>query len=343
MRTNCVFALLACLCLVSCQTDGPPATGSEASSFPELKGAYLGQPLPGADPELFAPGIVSTGLATRDVAMTPDGTELYFGVSIGARSAIMVTRQRDGVWTEPVVAPFSGRFNDLEPCIAPDGQRLFFLSSRPAPGEERQPGWTIQDIWVMDRVGDAWGEPEHLGAPVNTDAGEYFPSVTRDGTLYFTRDEEGGASAIYRARPEGDGFAIPERLGPEVNHGRNRFNAFVDPDERFLIVPSLGREDSLGGVDYYLVFRSADDRWSEPVNMGPRINQVSGREWSASLSPDGEFLFFMSSKTTQPDGPILEGLTVGEILDLAAEPGTGASAIWWVEADFIEDLRPEGF
>jgi Tol biopolymer transport system component len=272
--------------------------------------------------------------------MTPDGKELYFGVSIGARSAIMVTRQEEGVWTEPAVAPFSGHFNDLEPAIAPDGSRFYFLSSRPAPGEDPQPGWTIQDIWVMDREGSGWGEPRNLGAPVNTESGEFFPSLTRDGTLYFTRTEEGGSSAIYRARAQGDGFAEPERLGPEVNHGRDRFNAYVDPDERFLIVPSIGREDNLGGVDYYVVFRSEDDRFSEPVNMGPAVNQPSGREWSASLSPDGKYLFFMSSKTTRADGPELSGLTLDEILALSAEPGNGASGIWWVDASFIEALRP---
>ena len=66
-------------------------------------------------------------------------------------------------------------------------------------------------------------------------------------------------------------------LGPEVNCGSNRFNVFVAADESFAIVPALGREDGLGGVDYYVVFRSEDDTWSEPVNMGGR-DQPSG--WS---------------------------------------------------------------
>jgi hypothetical protein len=36
-------------------------------------GAYLGQRLPGSGPELFAPGIVNTGLPTRDITIAPDG------------------------------------------------------------------------------------------------------------------------------------------------------------------------------------------------------------------------------------------------------------------------------
>jgi hypothetical protein len=313
----------------------------QSAVFPHLEGPYLGQPVPGDRPEMFAPGIVSTGLPTRDVAMMPDGSELYFAVSVGAQTVIMETRQREGVWTEPVVAPFSGVHFDIEPCISHDGRRFFFLSNRPAEGQEPQPGWANQDIWVMDRVGDEWSDPVNLGPPVNTEAGEFFPSLTRDGTLYFTREGEDGVSAIYRARPDGDGFAEPERLGPEVNHGRNRFNAYVDPDERYLIVPSMGREDGLGGVDYYVVFRSEDDRWSEPVNMGPVVNQAAGREWSAQLSPDGRFLFFMSSRDAGNDPGPLVGRTLADLLGIAAEPGNGASAIWWVDAAFIEELRPD--
>jgi len=69
------------------------------AAVPELRGPYLGQEPPGLEPRLFAPGIVSTGLATRDLAMTPDGDELYFSVTLGDRTMIMVAHQVNGVWT----------------------------------------------------------------------------------------------------------------------------------------------------------------------------------------------------------------------------------------------------
>ncbi len=133
---NCLRALACLLCLVgvACSPnccDDPESTA--ASTFPELRGPYLGQMPPRLEPEIFAPGIVSTGLATRDVAMTPDGNELYFAVTLGGRTMIMVTRQEDGVWTEPAVAPFSGRYLDIEPTISPMGSGSSFsrLGRRP--------------------------------------------------------------------------------------------------------------------------------------------------------------------------------------------------------------------
>ena len=67
----------------------------------------------------------------------------------------------------------------------------------------------------------------------------------------------------------GQRVSAPEKLPPQVNSGRSQFNAFVAPDESYLIVPIEGRSDSIGGCDYYVVFRNPDDRWSEPINLGP--------------------------------------------------------------------------
>ncbi len=312
-------------------------------------GDYLGQPVPGDEPEIFAPGLVTTGIYTRDVAMTPDGSELYFGVLLGPVSAIVEThRGRDGVWTEPEVAPFSSdsRFFNLEPAIAPDGSRFMFLSTRvegrePEEGEIRS--WSNQDIWVMDREGDHWGSPYNLGGPVNSEAPEFFPSLTRDGTLYFTRASEGEEeSYIYRSRLEGGRYQEPERLGPEVNSTPNQFNAFIAPNESYLILCTGGRDDSVGGTDYYVAFRSPDDRWSEPINLGDKVNTPGDGEFSPFVSRDGRFFFFMSTRLTARDR-IPDTLTWQYIRGYRMMPEIGNAGIYWMDASFIERLRPVGF
>ena len=276
----------------------PPSSESteDLRSFPVLMGEYIGQTPPGDTPELFAPGIVSTGIYTRDVAMTPDGSELYFGVLFGSIAAVVETHvDEDGSWTEPEVAPFSkdSRFFNLEPHITPDGSRFLFLSTRVEdPGPDDLRNWSNQNIWVMDRIDGGWGEPYDLGPPVNSEEAEFFPSVTHDGTLYFTRGINGGQeSYIYRSRFVDGQYQEPERLGPEVNSTPNQFNAFIAPDESFLIVSTGGREDTQGGTDYYVVFRTADDVWSDPVNMGPTVNTAANAEISPYVSPDGRVFF----------------------------------------------------
>jgi hypothetical protein len=310
------------------------------ASSAALAGPYLDQPLPGDEPVLFAPGIVSNGMNNRDMAITPDGREIYwsnnlreFGVSV-----IMVARQTGNGWSRPEVAPFSKdpAFIYLEPAISPDGKQFFYVASR--AGED------VNDIWVMDRTGDGWGEARRLGPPVNTPGKEYFPSITRDGTLYYTAEgSEPGTEAIYRARHIDGGYAEPELLPEQVNSGKSRFNAFVAPDESYLIVPVWGRDDSLGSVDYYIVFRNANDEWSEPVNLGPKINSKSGREYAPYVSPDGTYFFFMATRApADPDAPE-DGFSADYLADAYARPENGNSDTYWIDAAFLESLRPEGF
>jgi hypothetical protein len=315
---------------------------AQQDDFPALKGPYLGQKPPGMTPEIFAPGFINTGMHTRDVAMTPDGKELYFCVSVGnSWNTILVTREVDGRWTEPEVAPHMGDPHVLnyEPCISPDGKKFYFLSTRPDSDKDEKPG--DQDIWAMDRQGSGWGRPYNLGVPVNTDLGEFFPSVTRDGTLYFTRNEQDGrTSFIYRARWKDGRFQEPEKLPPQVNCGSSQFNAFIAPDESYIIVPVFGRKDSLGGTDYYLVFRNADDTWSEPVNMGNKINTAGGAEFSPYVSPDGKYFFFMSSRFL-PREKWPAALSYGDLRKAFSGLPNGSSAIYWVDAKIIEELRPK--
>jgi hypothetical protein len=304
-----------------------------------LEGPFLGQPLPGSEPVLFAPGVVSTGLNVRDVAMTPDGGEIYIGAYLGryAYTTVLVTRLVGTRWTELEVAPFATdpTIMNIEPHISPDGSRFFFLSNRPkAPAAGPD-----QDIWMMEREGSAWGAPVNLGAPVDTDAPEFYPSATRDGTLYFTRQDATG-SAIFRARRLGEGYAEPERLPAEVNSGQMQFNAFVAPDESYLIVSAAGREDSLGGSDYYVCYRSPDDRWSSPVHLPAPINSEAGEEFSPYVSPDGRVLFFMSTRTVTQTGAGPQRLTLRWMSEALGRPGHGNSSIWWVDAAILEQMRP---
>jgi hypothetical protein len=333
------------LLLFACASCSAPSVDDASKETVALVGPYLGQTPPGTEPELFAPGLVSTGMHTRDLAMSPGGDEIYFSIQAGPLVTILGSRLADGVWTEPEVADFSSdpTVGNIEPHISPDGNRFFFVSNRSADGspllKAERGRWERADIWMMERAGDGWGPPVLLGPPVSTDALEYFPSSTADGTLYFTReDPESGRNYIYRARPEGDGYSEPERLPAQVNSA-NQFNSFIAPDESYLILGVFGREDSVGGTDYYVVFRNEEDTWSEPVNLGPVVNQARGEEWSPYVSPDGKYFFFMSGRQPYPaDAP--GRLTRDWLLDFHQGPESGNPAIYWMDAGFIDELRP---
>jgi len=312
-----------------------PAYGCQA---PPAAGPYLGMKPPGSRAVLFAPGTASTGLNERDIAVTPFGQEIYWCVSTPNHgfATIVMTRQVKTGWTPPRVAAHMADPSVLhiEPAISPDGKRLFFTLVKP----DAAGGFGDSDIWVMERGKTGWEKPVRLDDAINTDGGEFFASPTRGGTLYFTREPKDGQNAgIYRSRLVDGKYAPAERLPVQVNGGQARFNAFVDRDERYLVVPMQGRRDSLGGIDYYIVFRNDDDTWTGPVNLGPEVNTPGSQEYSPYVSPGRKYFFFMSSRREQPQP---KRLTYKFFADAAARPRNGNADLWWIDAGFLEKLRP---
>jgi hypothetical protein len=213
---------------------------AKPSEFPDLQGPYLGQKPPGITPEIFAPGIISSGLYTRDMAISKAGDEIYFCIADGGWSMIFVARLLNNHWTEPAIASFSGKgFLDFEPHISPDGDHFFFLSNRPPPGLEARKGWAYQHIWMMTRTGKDWSEPQMVAAPVNTEESEFFPSVSNDNGLYFTRNKKNGVARIYKAKFANNRYLEPEMLPFAIPEKGLLFNAFVSPQEDYLITCAL--------------------------------------------------------------------------------------------------------
>lgn len=329
MKKNLIY-LIFFLIAIAC-------TNNNTEIFPVLTGDYLGQNLPKDSAVLFAPGIVSTGMADRDIVVYPDGSEIYFCKNIKnfKFSTIFYTKQLNGVWTKPKVLEFATnpKFKYIEPHISPDGSKFFFASNMDIEGID--PG--IMNIWISDRTENGWGEPYSIGAPITTNTDQYFPSVTKDGTLYYTSEDSTNEEFIFRSKLVNGIYQEPEKLPLQVNGGRARFNAQISPDESFIIVPTFGYPDTYGATDYYIVFRNENDTWSEPINMGNQVNSANGQEWSASISPDGKYLFFMSARVSEIE---IEGEINLEFYDkMHNSPQNGLSDIYWISTDFIEDLR----
>ena len=337
----CLFAILA---LGGC-ADSLLAQGRVPVA---PRGPYLGQKAPGLTPQLFAPGFVSTGIFERDVAMTPDGREFYFSAGFRTITTIMVTRLRDGAWTTPEVAPFATdpAYFYMEPCVSHDGRRIFFLTTRPRAGQAPKSGWGSNSIWAADRNGDGtWGEPYDLGPPINGPDLTYFPSITRDGTLYFSRAKVPGKdSAIYRSRLAGGRYQEPERLPDSVNGAGLIYNAFVASDESYLIAGVEGREDATPPkkANYYVFFRNPDGTWTAGTNMGPAVNDLANTQHSPYVSPDGRYFFFSSNAAAEPAAPSLKGLTHARLVELNSSPRNGNSDIYWMDARIVQELRRAG-
>lgn len=255
--------------------------------------------------ELVGPGTISTSLQETSVALTPDGNTLYFMRSDFSESddTILVSHRRDGRWSAPEVASFSGRWHDSEPTLSPDGQRLYFVSNRPprggaAPVTASMGGHSFAgtNLWYVARRADGlWSEPAHVDGALNDGAMIYNPSVAASGDIYFSahRPDSGAAYQIYVVHPRGEGYSVPERV--ELGDvARNRMDPAIDPRGRFLVY--AGNEgDALGRADLYIAFRQPDGRWSKPERLPGEVNSEA-LENAPSLGPHLGELYVASNR-----------------------------------------------
>ncbi len=294
-------------------------------------------PLPHAT--LFAPGIISTGDYESHATFTPDGHEIYFLKMAPnfSRWTIFVSRYKDGSWSPPEVAPFSGQYQDADPYITADGKHFYFISDRPVEaGGERQ---SHHDIWVMDKTESGWSVPRRLPAPINSDADSYYPVVLKSGTLYFgsERQDSKRLGDIYRAVPQKDGSYAVENLGAPVNTSAGEYEAFVTEDERVLLLAATRRPDSMGDYDLYVSRKQSNGKWSELVNLGPEINSPA-RELSPKLTPDGKYLIWMSCRVPAlPAKPPRR--TTAEVLEELHALGNGLGDIYQIDVSAVPALK----
>ncbi len=289
---------------------------------------------------LFEPGVISTGLNERDASFSPDGDEMYFTIWMSQRKGVIVrSTQQKGIWQTPEVVSFSGIFSDLEPSVSPDGEMLYFVSNRPLHEGEKTKDY---DIWAVKKTGAEWGEPWNLGSSINTGKNEFYPSVTKDGTIYFTAEYEnsiGGEDIFYSRRSANGQYEKPQNVGSQVNSNGPEYNAYVAPDESFLIFGSWGRKDGLGGGDLYISYRENSGNWTKAKNMGKKINSTA-LDYCPGLSPNGEYFFFTSQRFAHAAEPEKK-LTYSEILAIESSPQNGNGDIYRIKASILDSLREE--
>jgi len=286
-----------------------------------LTGDYLGQTPPGSTSQVFAPGIVSTCWEHSAAMFTPDGEEVWF-----ARlepGAIYYMELGKDSWMPPVVAPFSGRYHDLYPCLSYDGNRIVYSSNRPvAPGENALTRGVVH-LWMVTRNEVGWGAPQYLGTEINAGRRQACGTVAPDGSIYLGASAVAGSpSNLFVSRIVDGLYAAPVSLGDKINSPRPDSSPYLSPDGSFLVFSSF--RGGYGRSDLFVSFVADDGSWTTPLNLGDAINSPAKDEYPY-LSPDGKYLFFNSNRVSV--------LNDDEIPD-------GPGNIYWVDAGIIERLRP---
>lgn len=166
----------------------------------------------------------------------------------------------------------------------------------------------------MERTSAGWSEVKSLGSPFK-DIPIMRLSASSKGTYYFDFAARDGNGFIRYSRLIDGKREKPKVLGKEINTGKWIAHPFIAPDESYLIWDAE-RDGGYGGSDLYISYRAKDGSWGAAINMGDKIN-TELEDAYGTVTPDGKYLFFYRS----------------------IAPGN--LDIFWVDAQFIETLRPK--
>lgn len=140
--------------------------------------------------------------------------------------------------------------------------------------------------------------PLNLGDSVNSPVSEYYPALTIDNQqLIFTRRVNNYNEDFYGTQREGDGWIKARGLTGMINSNMNEGAQSISQDGEWLIFTGCNFPEGMGSCDLYISFLTPDG-WSEPENLGNKIN-TDAWESAPSLSPDKRDLYFASRR---PDG-----------------------------------------
>jgi Tol biopolymer transport system component len=182
----------------------------------------------------------------------------------------------------------------------------------------------------VDKIATGWSDPKNLGTPVNSEGGEYFPTLTNDGTLYFGSGRKGGKGGIdlYRSRFINGNYQEPENLGDAINTTFDEYEPMIAPDESFLIFMAGNRPDGLGGFDLYVSY-NRNGQWTKAQNLGAPINSPVD-DLSPRISPDGKYFFWASARSAI-DKPKTKVWSLQEFSSAYQRPQNGLGDIYYMD------------
>ncbi len=279
----------------------------DAKPIPD--GPYLGQTPPGSTPEVFAPGIVNKDDSTDLHGMFGSDMNTFYFVREGKEYAgVVEVGEFKGMELPWGLAAIEYKDNKWQQSV--------IAKAASEPSISPDGNIILFKTGYIERTKDGWSEMKSLGEPFAS-VSIMRSAIASNGTIYFDTHSRARDIPLRYSRLINGKYEEPKILGPQFGVGRYNAHPYIAPDESYIIFDSV-RDAGQGSSDIYISYRGDDGEWGPAINVGDKIN-TGASEKSPSVSPDGKFLFF----------------------NRRTKPRNADVTIYWVDAKFIEELRPK--
>ncbi|HTL08445.1 MAG TPA: OmpA family protein [Chitinophagaceae bacterium] len=193
---------------------------------------------------------------------------------------------------------------ELRPTVSADGNLLFFICENNPRNTKYRSVPNSQDIWFSERDSSGnWSKAVHLGYPLNTVQynAVYWISPDNNRILIrgaFLNGAYNGKGVSMCTLTESGNWSEPDALQIKnyykYDRGRQSGATMGHNGQTLLLymTPQEGSADN----DLFVCFLQKDGSWSEPKNLGKKINAPETNEMTPYLAPDGVTMYFSSNR-----------------------------------------------
>lgn len=184
-------------------------------------------------------------------------------------------------------------YREIAPVISPDGKTLYYTRWK---HPENLGTGKNQDVWFSEIQKDGkWGLAKPIGQPINNTEHNAICAISPDGktillnNIYLKDGSMSKGVSMSTKTPTGWGF--PKSMLVKNFKNKSDFAEYsFSPNGRVMIMTGQFSETQ-GGKDIYVSFLQPDDTWSEPRDLGKKINSAD-EESTPFIAADGKTLYF---------------------------------------------------
>ena len=223
-----------------------------------------------------------------------------------ADSFIQVATFYDNILNHPVPfnpLPLEGvntSADEYLPVISPDNDILLFTRKFMKQSDKYSAfsgGKMVEEFSISKKENGVFNEGKGLSSPFNAGMNEGGASLSLDNKIMYLTicNVKGGYGScdIWSTTNKEGKWLMMQNLGSGVNDSTWQSQTSVSGNGRTVYFSS-DREGGFGGKDIYKVEKDSMGYWSEPINLGPKIN-TSGDEKSPFIHTDDKTFYFSSN------------------------------------------------
>lgn len=184
-------------------------------------------------------------------------------------------------------------YREIAPVIAPDGKTLYYTRWKHPDNLGNSKN---QDVWFSEmQKNGKWSMAKPIGQPINNTEHNAICAISPDGKTILLNNvylKDGSmAKGVSMSTKTATGWGFPKSITIKNFRNKSDYAEYsFSPNGRVMIMTGQFTETQ-GGKDIYVSFLQADDTWSEPKDLGKKINSAD-EESTPFIAADGKTLYF---------------------------------------------------